>query len=70
MTKNGPTVAIVAMDQHIHFQKIDLGRDHGAMVEVASGLSGAEALVINPAENLAEGTVVVTLNAKNEVAGK
>jgi RND family efflux transporter MFP subunit len=70
MTKEGPTVAIVDRGGRIHFQKVELGRDHGAAVEVASGLGGGEALVINPAEILTEGTAVEMLRPDRQVAAK
>jgi len=70
MTKEGPTVVIVGKDNRIHLQHIELGRDHGATIEVLSGLNGGEALVINPAEILTEGTAVETLSSHTEVAGK
>jgi len=70
MTKEGPTVAIVGKDNRIHLQRIELGRDHGATIEVLSGLSGGEALVVNPAEILTEGTAVEMLSANTEVAAK
>jgi HlyD family secretion protein len=70
MTKEGPMVALVGEQGRIHFQHITLGRDHGATIEVASGLNGGEALVINPAENLTEGVAVDVPGATVEVAGK
>jgi len=70
MTKQGPTVAIVAADNRIHFQTVELGRDHGATIEVLSGLNGGEALVINPAESLTEGATVEMLGSNSELARK
>jgi len=70
MTRLGPTVVLVNNDQRIHIQNVELGRDHGATIEVVSGLSGGEALVINPAESLTEGMTVETLNLNKELARK
>jgi len=70
MTRQGPMVALVNLDHRIHFQNVELGRDHGATIEVVSGLSAGEALVINPAESLTEGMTVETLNLNKELARK
>lgn len=66
MSKQGPLVALVGKDNRIHLQGIELGRDHGATIEVLSGLSGGEALVINPVDVLTEGTAVETLGTDNK----
>jgi len=71
MTRQGPTVAVVAGDNRVHFQTIELGRDHGATIEVLSGLNGGEALVINPAESLTEGATVEMIGSTTkELASK
>ena len=69
MTKDGTRVAIVGADQVLHFQTVEIGRDMGARVEIVAGLKGGEALVINPADSLNEGTKV-EVAAKSEVAAK
>lgn len=54
----GPQVALVRDDHTVHFQKVELGRDLGATVEVTSGLGGDERLIINIPDGLKEGITV------------
>jgi len=55
---DGPQVAVVLEDGKVHFQKLVLGRDYGAEIEVVSGLRGGESVVINPSDDVQEGGVV------------
>jgi RND family efflux transporter MFP subunit len=55
---DGPQVAVVMEDGKVHFQKLTLGRDYGADIEVVSGLRGGESVVINPSDDVQEGSVV------------
>jgi RND family efflux transporter MFP subunit len=54
----GPMVAIVQAGDSVHFQKIEVGRDYGAQVEVLHGLNGSETLIVNPGDEIREGTKV------------
>jgi RND family efflux transporter MFP subunit len=60
----GTMVAIVGADQTVHYQKVTLGRDYGTEVEIVSGLEGAEQLVVNPTDEVAEGIRVKAVPAK------
>ena len=42
-------------DGAVSLLPIALGRDFGSTVEVVSGLTGAESIVVNPPDSLAEG---------------
>ncbi len=55
---DGPQVALVRDDRTVHFQKVELGRDLGTTVEVVSGLSGDEHLIVNIPDGLKEGITV------------
>jgi RND family efflux transporter MFP subunit len=55
---DGVYVALVRNDRTLHYQKVTLGRDYGTEVEVPTGLRGDERVVLNPADDLAEGMVV------------
>jgi RND family efflux transporter MFP subunit len=55
---DGPQVALVRDDHTVHFQKVELGRDLGTTLEVVSGLSGDERLVVNIPDGLKEGITV------------
>lgn len=54
----GPQVALVDENNKIHFQQITLGRDYGKEVEVVGGLKLEDQLVINPSDEVQEGTKV------------
>jgi hypothetical protein len=55
---DGSYVAAVRAGSVIHFQKITIGRDYGAEVEVTEGLQGSETLVVNPGDSVREGVKV------------
>ncbi len=51
----GTQVATVTNNQTIHFQKVALGRDYGTEVDINSGLTGNEQILINPTVDQTEG---------------
>jgi len=55
---DGPQVAAVAPDGVVHFTRIQLGRDFGDHLEVLSGLSEGQRVVVNPSDVVREGTRV------------
>jgi len=63
---DGPHAAVVGSDHKIHFHKLVLGRDFGAELEVTSGVSEGDAVVLNPTDAIREGVTVET----QERAGK
>ncbi len=56
--REGPRVAVVTADKKVNYRGVKLGRDFGKTVEILSGLSGDETLVINPVTDLLEGMPV------------
>jgi membrane fusion protein (multidrug efflux system) len=54
----GPRVAVVGQNHKIHFQEVTLGRDYGAEIEILSGLSDGDTVVLNPTDAVHEGVVV------------
>src|SRR3989440_2931720 len=54
----GPQVATVAKDNRIHWQAIHVGRDFGTSLEVLDGLTEDTKVVMNPTDDLHEGTQV------------
>src|SRR5438132_13003309 len=54
----GPQVATVVGDNHIHWQNIHVGRDFGTSLEVLDGLTETTKVVINPTDDLHEGIQV------------
>jgi RND family efflux transporter MFP subunit len=54
----GPRVAVVGSDRKVHFQEVTIGRDYGAQVEILSGLSEGDTVVLNPTDAVREGVIV------------
>jgi RND family efflux transporter MFP subunit len=54
----GTQVATVKDGNKIHLQKVDIARDLGTELEIASGLAPDDKVVTNPGEKLAEGVAV------------
>ena len=55
----GTQVALVDGNRTVHLQKIVIGRDFGSSVEVVSGLSESDSVVVNPSDSISEGASVV-----------
>jgi RND family efflux transporter MFP subunit len=55
---DGPQVAVVRPDQTVHLQKIEIGRDYGDRLEVASGLQEGDRVIVNPSDAAREGVKV------------
>jgi membrane fusion protein, multidrug efflux system len=53
-------VQVATVDQHgeVLLKTITIGRDFGSRVEVASGLAGDEAVILNPSDAIADGVKV------------
>jgi RND family efflux transporter MFP subunit len=62
----GTRVAQVGPDRHVHLITVQTGRDLGTEVEILSGLSGAEAVINNPPDNLSEGQQVNVIQGSQE----
>src|SRR5438552_3173771 len=54
----GPQVATIVHEKHIHWQSIRVGRDFGDRLEVLDGLKENTKVVMNPTDDLREGTQV------------
>jgi len=54
----GTRVALVDSGGRVHLTAVKLGTDFGTRVEVLSGLSASDRVVLNPADSLADGDVV------------
>src|SRR5207248_1111071 len=66
VTSTGGQQVAVLDDQHqVHYRAVQLGRDFGAEIEILSGLTPGETVVVHPGDALPGGTVVepVTLPA-------
>lgn len=58
LPKEGPRVATVGDDHKVHIREVTIGRDYGAEVEVQSGLTDGEMVVLNPTDAVREGVTV------------
>ncbi|HEY2827504.1 MAG TPA: efflux RND transporter periplasmic adaptor subunit, partial [Pirellulales bacterium] len=56
-------VAILNSENTVHYQKVQLGRDFGAEVEVVAGLEGGENIIVHPGDALEEGQNAVPMPA-------
>lgn len=54
----GPRVAVIGADQHVHLKPITIGRDSGLTIEVLEGVGPEDRLVANPADSLEDGQQV------------
>jgi RND family efflux transporter MFP subunit len=54
----GPKVAVVASDDTVRFRDVTIGRDDGDKVELRSGVSDGERLVLNISNQIADGEKV------------
>lgn len=64
--QDGPRVAIVGEGDKIALRQVKLGRDLGRAVEVISGLSPKDAVVLNPHDTIEEGERVAKREAPAE----
>ena len=55
--------------RRIHLVKVQVGRDYGPEIEIVSGLSGSEYVVVNPGDMVQEGALVMP-KAAPPVAGE
>ncbi len=58
--KEGSQVATVGTDGVVHLKAVTIGQDYGTTMEVTSGVTREENIIINPADSLADGTKVQT----------
>jgi RND family efflux transporter MFP subunit len=64
---DGPRVAIVDAAGHVRLSAVKLGTDFGKSVAVMSGLHADDRIILNPADSLADGDIVI-LSTENAVA--
>jgi RND family efflux transporter MFP subunit len=61
----GTQVATVDAQSRVHLQNVTIQRDLGTELEIASGLTGNEQIIVNPSDSIDNGqTVRVTASAK------
>jgi RND family efflux transporter MFP subunit len=55
---DGTTVAVVDNQHTVRFRKVVVGHDYGASIEITSGLSAGDSVVVNPNDTTFEGAKV------------
>jgi RND family efflux transporter MFP subunit len=60
----GPRVASVDAQGKVKLKAVELGKDFGAKVEVLSGVSPSDELVLNPSDDLSDGDVLTVVKKK------
>lgn len=68
-TSHGPEVAVIQPDSCVKFQEVQIGRDNGNSIEVASGLSEGDRVVLNINNQIQDGSKV-TAEDNNKLAAK
>ena len=54
----GPQVGVVLADGNVTLRSVKLGRDFGPTVEIISGVSPSDRIIVNPSDSLVSGAVV------------
>lgn len=54
----GTQVAVVEADGRVRLQKVILGRDLGTRVEIASGVTAKDTVIVNPSDSISDGDTV------------
>ncbi|MFI4941257.1 MAG: efflux RND transporter periplasmic adaptor subunit, partial [Burkholderiales bacterium] len=67
--KEGLTVATLTPDNRVVYRLIQISRDLGNTVEIASGLSTADRVIDNPPDSLEEGDLVRLAPTASQAAG-
>ena len=58
---DGPQVALVRPDQTVHYQKIEIARDYGDHLDLTTGLSAGDRVILHPNDSIREGVKVQPL---------
>ena len=60
----GTQVGVVDASGVVHLQSVTIGQDYGTSLEVTSGISPADSIIVNPSDSLADGTKVQVATPK------
>jgi RND family efflux transporter MFP subunit len=61
---SGTQAAVIESGNHVHLQPVEVGRDYGAEIEVRSGLTAGQYVIVNPNDDVREGAEVNPIQAK------
>ena len=62
----GPQVAIVGKNDKVHFHKVSIARDNGNIVEISSGVSSGDRVILNVSSQIHEGQTVAANEVKDD----
>jgi hypothetical protein len=62
----GLSVATVDSDNHVRLKPVTIGRDLGAVIEIATGLSPQDRVIQNPPDGISTGATVRVAGAAND----
>ncbi|WP_244828485.1 efflux RND transporter periplasmic adaptor subunit [Caballeronia sp. TF1N1] len=62
----GPRVAVVDSNGHVHLNKIVIAQDLGQSLELESGIEPTDKIIINPSDSIADGDHVVVQPQKQQ----
>ena len=62
----GVRIAVVGADGKVILQPVTIGRDYGDSLEVVSGLTGRERIIVNAPDSIEAGQPVRVAAAKTE----
>lgn len=60
----GPRIAVIGKDGIVALHAVELGKDFGTRVEILSGISAADDLVLNPSDALMDGDKLIVMPKK------
>jgi RND family efflux transporter MFP subunit len=64
----GSQVAVVDAQGVVHLKNVTIGQDYGTSLEITSGVTKADRIIVNPSDSLAEGTKVQTTEIADSAA--
>ncbi len=62
--KEGTQVAVVGEDGIVHLKSVTIGQDFGTTLEIASGVTQQDQIIVNPSDSLADGAKVQVATLK------
>jgi hypothetical protein len=60
----------VVENGHVQLKPITIGHDYGATVEVLSGITGSDQLILDPSDSLANGDAVQVASSETRSKGE
>jgi hypothetical protein len=64
----GPQAGVIVADGKVELRSLGLGRDFGREIEILTGISEKDAVILNPADSLTSG-MTVRVNAEKVPSG-